>query len=118
MMKKTHQAKAEINKIITTVNDVLNFECFKSSYKKFVSYNDYFNLKYIGKIETNELINKANEIVNFGASLKKIFTDNGAGDKTINPLFSSVLDIALSAADMDIDPNLSGYQQGLKTKFE
>jgi hypothetical protein len=61
---------------------------------------------------------EGNEIVNFGASLKKIFTDNGAGDKTINPLFSSVLDIALSAADMDIDPNLSGYQQGLKTKFE
>jgi hypothetical protein len=67
-------------------------------------------------IEQKEV--EGNEIVNFGAALKKIFTDNGAGDKTINPLFSSVLDIALSAADMDIDPNLSGYQQGLKTKFE
>ena len=67
-------------------------------------------------IEQKEV--EGNEIVNFGAALKKIFADNGAGDKTINPLFSSVLDIALSAADMDIDPNLSGYQQGLKTKFE
>ena len=59
---------------------------------------------------------EGNEIVNFGAALKKVFADNGA-DK-INPLFSSVLDIALTASDMDINPNQSGYQGALKTEFE
>lgn len=59
---------------------------------------------------------EGNEITNFSAALKKIFTDNGA-DK-INPLFSSVLDIALTAADMDAKPNQSGYQAELATQYE
>ena len=52
----------------------------------------------------------------FGQSLKKVFTDAGA-DK-INPLFNSVLDIALTASDMDLNPSQSGYQKQLKDNFE
>ena len=59
---------------------------------------------------------EGNEVVNFGQSLKKVFTDAGA-DK-INPLFNSVLDIALTASDMDLNPSQSGYQKQLKDNFE
>jgi cell division protein FtsA len=52
--------------IFLSINDVLNLECFNSSYRNFFSNNDYFNFKFINNIETSELINKANEIVNFG----------------------------------------------------
>lgn len=57
-----------------------------------------------------------NEIVNFGASLKKIFADNNA--TKINPLFSSVLDIALTASDMDLTQSQSGQQAQLQSNFE
>jgi hypothetical protein len=59
---------------------------------------------------------EGNEIVNFGQALKKIFKDNGATN--INPLFSSVLDIALTVSDMDLKPNESGYQSSLNDNFE
>ncbi len=52
--------------IFLKIKDRLNLECFKNSYSLYFSKNNYFTIKFINSIETNDLVDNANTLVNYG----------------------------------------------------
>ena len=48
------------------VNDQVNLECFKDSYKLFFSKKNHFIIKFIDSINIKDVMDNANTLVDFG----------------------------------------------------
>ena len=56
----------EIEVIFLEINDQQNYKCFNDAYEKCFTFNDKYEVKIVRKLEIEQIINKAENIVQFG----------------------------------------------------
>ena len=62
-LKKT---LGEIDKIFLEINDQQHLICFNHAYKKYFAYNNQFEVKFVKKPEIEQVVNKADNIAQYG----------------------------------------------------
>ena len=56
----------EIKVIFLEINDQQHYKCFNHAYEKCFTFNDKYEVKMMRKLEIEQIINKAENIVQFG----------------------------------------------------